>query len=409
MENTKTPHTKEGFRTLIMESIVKHRNAGSVATNISMIRSNQLWFDYPKALSPYSHLRDRVHIFQETISDMEEEGLFLTKRDGHGLCVKVFVSKEQAQEVANQLGIMLKGDFYEQLVEKALTMPAFQCPILAEILQMNLSNFVKLNIRYDTGTQEELEQKTEELFTLFRCVEAAYNNEDDILERNFSIKLGLGSKGFTNKYKARVAKILGAPSHKNANAFLEQYHILQNPVMVSFKGNATIYMKNGDRITAGQYSAAIAMEETYIEQIEKVEATKIITIENLTTFNSFPLDSESLVVCTYGFPCKLVTTFLQKVINDNRIHAIWHFGDLDAFGFQIKKDLDRKLSAAVQRMYMDEQTYTKFKAQAIAMTPAHREEFTAMLHDDYFSASEKALFAQMLEEGLTLEQEGVEV
>lgn len=411
-QSSSGPKTVDGFRNLILAGVVEYRNKRK-ESHVSNIPCEQIWKRYGQA-GPMFCNREQIDTFHEALSQLDREGLLKAVwNDRTGVFTKVRVSKEQAERIFRAQAILSKSEFYDRLQVVLLEeLERFPCRPVMALAKADAAGFVREHFRYKAVKEDELNAQKAAMRTLIRVVAAVYENEEDVLERNLSVRLKLGSKGFSNLYKQKVVKILAPADVADdvpANEILKEYHVLQNPPSVGLRGDAVIQMKNGDRLTLVHYNGAIYLEEDFVSQIHKVRTENLYSVENLTTFNSLPFHAQGLVVFTSGYPCSLVTAFMEKVVQDNQLQSAFHCGDMDAYGFRILRDIDAKVSAKVQSFRMGIDDYFAHKDQAIPMSVRNRKSFLEMLNDSYYSKEQKELFQLLLKDGLTLEQESLSV
>lgn len=403
----KTPHTVGAFRQMIADGIVTYRNSHSAESAQSNIKCEKIWPAYEKAGNPlYAETSlAQVEAFHDALSQMEKGGLLTAVWSPQTASfTKIHVTQEQASKLAEISGRLLKTEFYGKLKEIAVAdFGKSNCPQLKKWVFADGHPSINAVCQYGTGTADDLKEAAEHLRTVCRCVENAYLNTDDILERNFSIKMGLGSKGF-GKLKSIVSSILSESQFYDNDDVLKKYHILQNSPLVGIRGTAAIVFDNGEKLSLTD-RGAIYFERPLFEQIEKIETSKLYSVENLTTFNSLPFYADGLVVYTEGFPNFLVTDLIEKTVTDNNLPQVFHCGDMDAYGYKIIQSIDEKVSAEVQSFRMGLSEYEKYKDMAIPMNIGNRTELEKMLNDTCFSAAEKALFQKLLDDGKVLEQE----
>ena len=161
-------------------------------------------------------------------------------------------------------------------------------------------------------------------------------------------------------------------------------------------------------MTLSAYSTPFAMTRSLVESIVTVETKALLTIENLTTFNDYEPSREELVVYTSGYANSLVVRFLQIVLRDCWLQYTRHFGDSDAYGFDILRNLSDRVGKRFASYRMDVETFLQNVNQAIPMTPSNVKLFPKLMADPFFTEDEKLMFSLLMERGKTLEQEGIQ-
>jgi len=351
--------------------------------------------------------------FNRIIEKGISRGLFSSNQDKRTFVYKrITATAKQVQDLADLHSLTLLPEYVERM---RLTLSLYKdsdCQRVQDWVSQQLGekdladvkNWFKFDMFGDISQQEK------ELKELLDTCDAISGLKDDVLMRNFSVGRSMGSKGFEQSMKNRVCTIMAPEQYAdgvNPNEILKSLHILQNPASVWIKGNGHIVFRNGDTITCSAYTSPLALTRDWVECIDHIDAKSLLTIENLTTFNDYHIRAGEFVVFTSGFANSLVVEFIRKCAADNALTSVKHFGDIDAFGFVILRDLVSRTGIEISPYYMDALTYEANKAQAINMTDGNRTLFQKLIGDPFYSAEDKGLFRLLLEEGKTLEQEGI--
>ena len=181
-------------------------------------------------------------------------------------------------------------------------------------------------------------------------------NKNEILERELSISVLANSKSWESKYKTKILRILkksgyfdslieNCADEKEVNqVILEECNIFANPSYVYFKGNGTIFFENGT-VTKTCSEIPFAISSASIGKINSFEITdsKIMTVENLTSFNRINED-DTFYIFLSGYHNSAKQNFLKKIYCQNEGKEYFHFGDIDPDGFYILENLRSKTS-----------------------------------------------------------------
>lgn len=126
------------------------------------------------------------------------------------------------------------------------------------------------------------------------------------------------------------------------DTILEDLNIIKNPGHVYIKGSAIITIK-GQRLNLSVLNGDIAISSALLPEISSISVTgsRVMTIENLTTFNAFH-ESDTFAVYLGGYHNSHRRNFINKIYNDNPDAEYYHFGDIDAGGFYILLHLRAK-------------------------------------------------------------------
>ena len=141
-----------------------------------------------------------------------------------------------------------------------------------------------------------------------------------------------------------------------------------------------------------------------LDDIEKVEisASKVITIENLTTFNSF-VDRDAFVIYLGGYHNSIRRNMIRKIYENNPDKKYYHYGDIDAGGFYILQDLRRKTGIPFAPLNMNLGTIKKYKDYTKKLTKNDRSRLKNLLGGEF-----DEVINYMLENDCKLEQEAID-
>lgn len=226
--------------------------------------------------------------------------------------------------------------------------------------------------------------------------------EEEIFKRNFSIKVFGNSKRF-EAIEGKVLRILKDFSGEE-DLKLEEYNILKNPGYVYFRGDAEIKL-NMEVLNIGELDFGIGISSQDLMNIRdiKVNASRIITIENLTTFNTFKA-KDFLCIYLGGFHNKARRDLLKKIKADNMDKEFYHFGDIDCGGFKILNHLRENTAINFIPHSMNIETLRNGRNYCKALTQNDKKMLAEMGKDEAYKDFWD-VFQYMLEEGIKLEQE----
>lgn len=257
---------------------------------------------------------------------------------------------------------------------------------------------------------EYLQEDSKKIISLLDFI---LKNKNEILERELSISVLANSKTWEEKYKRKVLKILRQSGYfdsliekfsdeKEINkVILEECNVYSNPSYVYFKGNGKITFENGEFFTVypdipfALYSQSISKIMSF-----EIEDAKIMTVENLTTFNRIK-KSETFFIFLSGYHNSVKQKFLEKIYQQNSNKTYFHFGDIDPDGFFILENLKKKTHIDFNQYKMGIEELEKYST------------FSRTLEDNDIikakSLIEKGKFVEimnyMLEKNIKLEQE----
>lgn len=185
---------------------------------------------------------------------------------------------------------------------------------------------------------------------------------------------------------------------------LEDLNIVKNPGHVYVKGDAVITI-NGQTLDLSALSGDIAISSALLKNIDSIRVTgdRVVTIENLTTFNSFS-EPGAFVLYLGGYHNSHRRNFIKKIYEQNPDKRYLHYGDIDAGGFYILLHLRRKTEVPFEAYHMDIETLLRYSEYTKPLTENDSKRL-ASLTDTEFSETVK----YMLENNCKLEQEAEDI
>lgn len=260
----------------------------------------------------------------------------------------------------------------------------------------------KLNEKSSVKKYLDIEN-IEECKDVLKALKNVIDQDEEIFKRNFSIKVFGDSKRF-EALEGKVLKILKDFRYEETLT-LEEFNILNNPSYVYFKGDAKIQL-NEKALDIGELHFGIGISSQDLKVIKDIyiNTSKIITIENLTTFNTF---NEEDFVCIYlgGFHNNARRQLLKKIKETNSNKVFYHFGDIDCGGFKILKHLREKIGINFVPYNMDLKTLVNGIRFCKTLTQNDKKMLEEMLKDESYKEFFQVL-KYMLKENIKLEQEG---
>lgn len=244
---------------------------------------------------------------------------------------------------------------------------------------------------------------------LLSTVQAVEQNDKPLYVREFSILNFQDSKMFEQlegKIHHIFARFDDTYKSNDMTEWLAEHNIYKTPNFVYLKGNTKIGIGN-EVVDLSCFHHGLGISGEDIDRIEILKNTKvnkIITIENLTTYFRWQ-ETESLIVYLGGYHNAVRRDLLQKIYKSFPDAGYYHFGDIDAGGFEIYRDLCNKTGIPFEMYLMNREILMKYEAFGKKLTQNDRKRLENMLVD--VQESVKDLIAYMLEHDVKLEQECV--
>lgn len=327
---------------------------------------------------------------------LEQTGYITVKRQKNGVIISVSLNLAAAPDIYHALSRTPKKDTNRQLA--AL-----------------LNRYIGYNELLDRYCHDQLQRLAENKKILpFDGDFASFQNilevlskvmsvEKETYQRDFSSAVLHDSKAF-EKIRSKVENILFSyGDFARKETLLEELNIVRNPGHVFFKGNAVIYLGT-QAINLQQLNGDIGLSSSLLRMIERIEvkADKIITIENLTTFNAFN-NSHFFAVYLGGYHNHDRRMFIQTMYAQNPNAKYYHFGDIDAGGFYILLHLRRKTGIPFEPYKMDIATLKENLDDTKKLTDNDKIRLRHLLDSEFGDT-----VSFMLENDCKLEQENLD-
>lgn len=336
----------------------------------------------------------------EQISDIEKRDLVTVKRHKRGkidtdVVMSVQLNLNKLDEIYHVLGRKPKIDKNSEILE-ILNKYKDSTPLLHKFCLEQIER-IALNkkVRYSDDLLK-LEQ-------ILKTLSEVENVEKETFIRNFSIRVLGDSKAFENIKTAVVSILCEFGEYIDKEHVLENLNIVNNPGYVYAKGNGMIIV-SGQVIDFRSLEGDLGLSSALLDNIEevKVYASKVITIENLTTFNSFD-DKEAFAIYLGGFHNSIRRKLICKIYEMNPDKDYYHYGDIDAGGFSILLDLRSKTGIYFAPYNMDVSTLEKYKDFTKKLTENDKSRLKGLIGSEF-----DAVIRYMLEHDCKLEQEAIE-
>lgn len=245
------------------------------------------------------------------------------------------------------------------------------------------AQFIEERINNNKSIKKYLNiENSKECRDILKGIECVLNEENEIFKRNFSVKIYGDSKRYA-EIENRVLTII----KDFCGDEIIPYNIVENYTYVYFKGDIKLKMKNST-INCNDFIGGIALSSKDIDNIIEIQikSEKLITIENLTSFNNY--NEKGAVIYLGGFHNKVKQMLLIKIYELNPEVLYCHFGDIDVGGFKILVNLKEKTGIPFKPLYMDKQTLTKYIDYTKELTNNDKKEIERLIekkeYEEYY-------------------------
>lgn len=418
------------------ENSKTYEGTNAVSQNF-VVKPEKVWKEYVSDFANVAQVKD----FETEMQVLQEQGLISIDRK-NGVITKLAACKEKLDVYYELLDRKQKKDmiqeqiaFFERWIQKGLADDIQSVDDAGQISMAEAANDAEqagnAEVADDTEQKKyavidmfcrdqlakvEAGRKTDyELDVcdkLLRILEFICTNKEEVLERELSMMILDGSKEFENHYRTRVCKVLSKyldfsellegidDTRERQKIMLEEFQIYTNPSYIYLKGNIEIQLEDGQRIRIGD--APIALSSELIQKMEaiRVNADKVVTVENLTSFHRLK-DEKCAYLFLAGYHNSAKQAFLKQVYKENPEKQWFHFGDLDPDGFYILKHLRKGTGIDFMPLHMGVPELETYSGYGRELSEPDKVKARNLLKKGFYAE----VMQYMLEHDCKLEQE----
>ena len=234
--------------------------------------------------------------------------------------------------------------------------------------------------------------------------------------RVFSVRTFNDSKRF-EKISSRLATLAkhGNPSWRTftREEVLRELNLVANPTHLLLCGKWEFVDAVGELITLGAFAPSVGIPAAQVAHLQemRVRATRLICVENLTSFHELARWRQSngmdeiAVVCLMGNPSPACRALLRSAMRNAPLF-VW--ADIDYGGFNILAQIRGQVDVRAQPLWMDAATFDRCARQAKPFTGRDEKLLTRLMQQPLLADVQPAI-AHLLRHRLKLEQEAVAV
>ena len=252
-------------------------------------------------------------------------------------------------------------------------------------------------------TPEYFDGSVAEYEKLLKAVSVVFDVNEETFIRDFSVKVFGNSKTFET-IKGKVKRLLFQyGDFPDEDTVLESLNIVKNPGHIYVKGSGSVNI-GGQKIDLSKLDGDIAISSSLLKSIEHIGVTgkRVITIENLTSFNAFSAN-DTFARYLGGYHNSHRRQFIKQLYRDNPEVEYYHFGDIDAGGFYILLHLRNRTGVPFRPYQMDIATLQQYSAYTKALTENDIKRLESLSDTDFSDTIE-----YMLKNNCKLEQEAMD-
>jgi hypothetical protein len=334
-----------------------YERRGAFDKDASSLRAIQLEVKkvYPAYADRYNH--DAYKDINFVIEKLCIDGFIIAEKNSAGQYSKVKLNVASVLKCYKKLKRISIPEQCEKVKKILVQYQNCEWALLQAVINDWLNCLVEYkklpyDLKYDS-------KRVEEIILVLQVI-LKLNTETYI--RNLSTALFKDSKRFQKEFRSTVESILFDYTDEvvEKDSILGFYNLYENPTYVLIKGNVVIQL-DSSVINVVEMPDGIALSNASLEKIKKitVKASKVITVENLTTYHDSD-EGDSVHIYLGGYHNHSKQILLEKIYADNKNSAYFHKGDLDVYGFLILENLKEKTGIPFAPLMMDVATLEKF-------------------------------------------------
>ena len=344
--------------------------------------------------------RDEI---EREIQSIEKDG-YVTVVYDNDLLKTIRLNLDRIEDVylyLNREGRKEKGLKESSLIEQELKQIEVGSVLYAFLLKMQ-------NLLQEHSAHEKYFKDIEELKLILSIIKAVEENDEEILLRNFSKKHFKDSK-LLEKYASRTLSLFNEFGELQYASFFD---LCAKHFIIKHSGYA--YVKKGFALKINEQivdldtlAVDFALSDEAIDKMDilHVNASKVYTIENLTTYHFFNAD-DAIVIYLGGYHNHTKRNLLKKIHAAKTDLQWFHIGDIDWGGFGIFLHLTMNTGIDFQPYLMGIEELEKYKTDCLPLTNNDRVRLEKMLSDERAKCFYPVI-EYMLEKGYKLEQESL--
>lgn len=266
-----------------------------------------------------------------------------------------------------------------------------------------------LNLIDNHKNRDKYYKEIDDLITQSKIVDAIEKQDEDIFVRVFS-KKKFGDSKLVEKRESKLMQLFnefGNDEYTSFTDLLETHNIVKNKGNAIAKHGITFSINNQTiDLDAMNEEFYFSMDMLLKMQIRNISKTKVITVENLTSFYMFE-DSEAVILYLGGFHNSAKRQLIKKIHDFNPNLQFYHTGDIDCGGFEILIDLRNKTGIDFKPLLMGIKEIAQYKNECQHLTENDKKRLTSLLCSKEASDFEDVI-KYMLKNNIKLEQESIE-
>lgn len=251
----------------------------------------------------------------------------------------------------------------------------------------------------------------QELHSILKVLNALVKQTEEIMERDFSVRILGDSKAFS-ALKSKVISIAKRydksliinDESEDTDEILLNYNIAKNSTYTLIKGNLNFQL-NEQVIELSKLGYEFSLSDSMIKDMKLLPSkfSKLITVENLTSFHKIKEDN-AVIIFLSGFHNHTKQMLIKKIYENFTISECLHFGDIDVGGFMIFNNLVQTTKVPFQPFKMGIKELKTYLQHLKSLTPNDKRRLQILKNDMNYKIFDDTVDF-MLEKNVKLEQE----
>lgn len=270
----------------------------------------------------------------------------------------------------------------------------------------NFLDYIKTFIEEKYDYPKSYFNDAKQLQLLLETFKNMFLLNSEMKKRDFSVKY-LGDSKLFESIQGKIIKIIknfDSYEYDNDDDVLAEYNIIKNSSYALVKNNLILSI-NKSIINLNDLGFELSLSDEMIDSliINDCNVTKVITVENLTTFYGLD-DKDAVIIYLAGFHNHTKQKLLSKIYKKFPNALYYHFSDIDAGGFLIFNNLKNKTHIPFVPYRMDKNELKNNINLLKPLTDNDKKRLGKMLQEEDFSIFHETIH-YMLDNNIKLEQE----
>ena len=353
-----------------------------------------------KIFKDYKDYR-QVGTIEAQLKYLEDNKFIKIQKDRNDNILSVSLEVSEIENIYKLLNIENPAKILTNILEY---LKSFNATGVARDFIKEEIEYIQSNFKY----HKQLYDNVDELHNLLKCLNEIQKIKDEIMERDFSVRLFNDSKIFALRYKTKTINILKQYKSElkdfSDEEVLKEFNLIKNSSYVLVKNNLNFQI-NKQIINLNKFGFEFSLSDSMIKDMKILPSNfeSVITVENLTSFKTLK-DKNSVVIFLSGFNSHTKQMLLKKIYEKYSNKKYLHFGDIDVGGFRIFNHLKYSTKIPFEPYRMGISELKGNKTHLKQLTSNDIKNLHSLKNDSQYDLFKEEI-DYMLENNVKLEQE----